>query len=118
MSMLAYTHQSGLMDLLQSLNSELLGAVMIIGTVGFFLTVIITVVTITNAITNVRVMKLHHSTVKDLLNQGYSADDIERVTLGKNGLGNQFKKLVRAATNRISNYDRNSPAPPVKQNAC
>ena len=111
---------SGSLELLQSLNPDALSAVLILATIGTFVTAIITVVTITGAITNARVMKLHHSMVKDLLSQGYSVDDIERHTMGGSGLGKQVTKLVRAATDRISKkpYDNSTrPVPPIKQPA-
>jgi len=117
--LLAQVHESGTFDLLQSLNPEALSAALILAIIGTFVTMIIAIVTITGATTNMRVLKLHHSMVKDLLSQGYSVDDIERLTMGGSGLGKQVKKLVRAATDRISKQhsDLTRPVPPIKQKA-
>ena len=49
---------------------------------GIFVISIVTVVTLSSSVTHVKVMKLHQSMVKDLLSQGYSVDDIERLTMG------------------------------------
>lgn len=108
---------SGFMELLQSVDKELLGTVMILGTIGFFVSIIVCVCTISSTITNLRVVKMHNTMVQDLLQKGYSVDDIERLTMGQ-GIGGQVKKLVRAATNRINKtgyQEGNRPVPPVKQ---
>lgn len=119
--LLAQTQNGGIFELLQSLDKELLGVILIVGTVGIFVTSIVAICTISGAITNLRAMKLHQTMVTDLLQKGYSVDDIERLTMGQ-GIGGQVKKLVRAATNRLSTSGQspdpaNRPVPPVKQHA-
>ena len=117
--LLGQAQSSGIVEVIESINPDILGTVMILGTIGFFVTSIVTVVTISGSITNMKVVKMHHAMVKDLLKQGYSVDDIERLTMGQ-GIGGQVKKLVRAATNRLTKpgqQNANRPVPPVKQTA-
>ena len=105
---------------LHSISQGPFGIVLIFMTIGFFATVIVTVVSVCRSYTNLKLVKTHHKHVTELLQAGYSVDDIERLTGGGRGFGKKVKKLGRAAMNRLNTAAVKSsktgkPVPPVKQ---
>ena len=111
---------SSIFSILRDINPEMLGAVMILATIGFFVTSIVTVVTICSTWNNMTALRMHHNLVKDLLSQGYSVEDIERLVYGKQFLGRKFKNFFNKAKKQMFSSGQdftNRPAPPVKQSA-
>ena len=113
--------QSELFQLLQQIDEEFLGAVLIIGTVGTFITVIVTVVSLARTVNNVMLTRMQHSMVKNLLAQGYSVDDTERLAFGNYRWGHRLRHFVQSAKTRLARVRHPQPThypmPPVKQNA-
>lgn len=110
-------------ELLRQIDSDILGAVFILATIGTFVTSIVTVACISHTWNNLAMIRMNQSLVKDLLKQGYSVDDIERLAYGGARWSRQFRKLVRSATDRLATVARrnneyeNRPVPPFKQTA-
>ena len=113
--------QSELFQLLQQIDEEFLGAVLIIATVGTFITVIVTVVSLARTVNNVALTRMQHSMVKNLLAQGYSVDDTERLAFGNYRWGHRLRHFVQSAKTRLARarhpQPTHYPMPPVKQNA-
>lgn len=105
-----------------SIFGDALGVILILATIGLIVTLIVTVVCVCRLINNFHIVKMHHRLVNELLQKGYSVDDIERLTVGQ-GIGGKVKKLYRAAANRMnSNVGKSmnpgqKPVPPIKQSA-
>lgn len=95
-------------ELLQNMNPDVLGAAMILGTILFFVTVVVSIVTICQTITRLAVVRSNKSLVQDLLSKGYSVDDVERLVYGQAG----WNKLTRAI--RKIGKSKNRAVPPVK----
>ena len=109
---------NSLFSLIKEINPEMLGVVMILATIGIFVATIVTVVTICSTWSNMSMMRMSHSLVKDLLNQGYSVDDIDRLVYGNQGWGRKLKQFVRNTKKQMTGSPQdysNRPAPPVKQ---
>ena len=107
---------SPIFDLLQSLDPDVLGAALIVGTILFFVSVIVSVVTICTTFTNLAAMKNNRALVEDLLNKGYSVDDVERLVYGQGGLGKLSRALNRSIRSGVSRFKKRPPrtSPPVK----
>lgn len=95
-------------QVLQEMNPDVLGAAMILGTILFFVTLIITIITICQTINQLAVLRSNKSLMQDLLSKGYSVDDVERLVYGPGG----WSKLTRALSKFAKS--KNRPLPPVK----
>ena len=115
--------QNDFFELLQHVDDEFLGAVLVIATFGFFLTAIVSVVTLARTVNNVATTKMQHSMVKSLLSQGYSVEDTERLAYGSFRWGHKIRHIVHSAKSRLASMRHSHPQPtqypmpPVKQNA-
>ena len=115
--------QSDLMEVLQIFDNDLLGAVLVLMTIGTFVTVIVSIVSITRTWNNLSQIRMNQALVKDLLNQGYSVDEIERLVYGGGpSWSNRFKRMMQSARESFGKASRryeyaNNPVPPVKQSA-
>lgn len=119
--------KSDFIEILQLFDNDLLGVVLVLTTIGTFVTLIVSVLSIVRTWNNIAQMRMNQSLVKELLNQGYSVDDIERIVYGGQQWGKRFKRLVDTARNGFSKVAsrrefarRNefaTPVPPVKQSA-
>ena len=110
---------SAFIELLQSLDRDVLGAVFIVGTVLFFVTVITSVVTICKTLSNLAAIKSNRTMVEDLLSKGYSVDDVERLVYGQGGfdkLSRVLNRSIRSGVNRIKKRQSRT-SPPVKASA-
>ena len=113
--------QNDFFELLQQVDEEFLGAILVIATVGIFITAIVTVVALARTVNNVALTRMQHSMVKNLLAQGYSVEDTERLAYGNYRWGHKLRHFVHAAKTRLSRMRHpqhmHYPMPPVKQNA-
>ncbi|MFK7766877.1 MAG: hypothetical protein AB8B55_06615 [Mariniblastus sp.] len=111
---------SSFLGIIENVNPEMLGAVMILGVIGVFIATIVTVVSICRTVSNISMLRMNHTFVKDLLKQGYSVDDIDRLVYGNQGWGRKLQQFVKNTKRQMSsarNEFSNRPAPPVKQPA-
>jgi hypothetical protein len=114
---------SEFVEVLRLFDNDLLGVVLVLATIGTFVTLIVSVISISRTWNNLAQIRMNQSLVKDLLNQGYSVEDIERLVYGGGQRwGSRFKQLVQSARSRFSRarnrYEyANQPVPPVKQTA-
>lgn len=110
--------KSEFIEFLELFDNDLLGVVLILTTVGTFVTAIVTVVSVSRTWNNLAQQRMNQSLMKDLLSQGYSVDDIERLVHGSPRWTNRFKQFVKSAKDtlirRKPQYN-NQPMPPVKQ---
>lgn len=113
--------QNDFFELLQHVDQEFLGAILVIATIGIFITTIVTVVTLARTVNNVTTTRMQHSMVKNLLAQGYSVEDTERLAYGNYRWGHKLRHFVHSAKTRLARMRHPQPArypmPPVKQNA-
>ena len=113
--------QNDFFELLQHIDEEFLGAILVIATVGFFITAIVSVVTLARTVNNVALTRMQHSMVKNLLAQGYSVEDTERLAYGNYRWGHKLRHFIHSAKTQLSRgrhpHPRQYPMPPVKQNA-
>ena len=114
--------QNDFVELLQHVDQEFLGAiVMVIATIGIFITAIVTVVTLARTVNNVPMTRMQHSMVKNLLAQGYSVEDTERLAYGNYRWGHKIRHFVIRPKRRLAHMRHpqamHYPMPPVKQNA-
>ena len=112
--------QNDFFQLLQQIDEEFLGVVLVIATVGIFVTAIVTVVSLFRTVNNVALTRMQHSMVKNLLAQGYSVEDTERLAYGNFRWGQKLRHFVRSAKTGLARMRHPQPAqyplPPVKQN--
>ena len=115
--------QNDFFQLLQQIDEEFLGVVLIIATVGTFVTAIVTVVSLARTVNNLAVTRMQHSMVKNLLAQGYSVEDTERLAYGNYRWGHKLRHFVHSAKTRLARmrhprhpHSAQYPMPPVKQN--
>ena len=107
-------------QLLESIGPEPLAAIMIIGTIGGIAITIVSITLTLSTINNITTMRMSQSMVKNLLEKGYSVEDVERLVFGGKPWGRRGKKLIRTARSRWQNQPLDSgqhPMPPVKQTA-
>ena len=112
--------QTEAMNLLQQIDNDILGFVLILSTIGIFIISIVSIVAVFRTFNNVLLTRMNHSMVKSLLAKGYTIDEVERLTYGNQNWGRKIRNAVRSATtkhNRFKNRfpDGTQPAPPVKQ---
>lgn len=114
--------QSEFIEFLKLFDDEVLGAVFIIGTIGIFISFITLVVSVTRTWNNIAMVRMNQRLVQELLQKGYSVDDIERLAYGGNVWRQQFRKMIDSAKAQFANLAKrhrheNPPAPPFKQSA-
>lgn len=110
---------SEFLEFLKLIDSDILGVVFIIGTIGFFVSLIVMVVAITRTWNNIAMVRMNQRLVQELLQKGYSVDDIERLAYGQ-AWSHRFCKIFRSAKSQFENYvnrnkRENRPVPPYKQ---
>jgi hypothetical protein len=113
------------MEMLKHIDGDILGAVFVIGTIGIFVSFIVVVVSIARTWNNIAVVRMNQTLVQDLLEKGYTVDDIERLAYGGQNWSRKFRQLFHSAKSQISslhrrryrNHYENQPVPPMKQTA-
>lgn len=118
LSMLAESPE--FVEFLQRMDPDLLGTVLILGIIFSFVICIVTIVTVARTWNRMVELRMNQRLVKDLLKQGYSVDDIERLASSGTSIGRHLHGFVQSAKHRIvrmsrSNEYANRPVPPVKQ---
>ena len=113
---------SEFLEFLRLIDSDILGVVFIIGTIGFFVSFIVMVVSITRTWNNIATVRMNQRLVQDLLQKGYSVDDIERLAYGGHAWSQRVSKMIQSAKSQLASFVRrnryeNQPAPPYKQSA-
>ena len=114
--------KSEFIEFLELFDNDLLGVVLVLMTIGTFVTVIVSIVSITRTWNQIAHQRMNQAMMKDLLNQGYSVDDVERLVYGAPRWTSRFKQMVKSARDTFSRSRRqreqvNQPLPPVKQPA-
>jgi len=111
---------SEFLEFLKLIDGDILGVVFIIGTIGFFVSLIVMVVAITRTWNNIAMVRMNQRLVQELLQKGYSVDDIERLAYGGQAWSHRFRKMFHSAKSQFTNYvnrnkRENQPVPPYKQ---
>ncbi len=113
--LLAQQSQSEFFEFLRSIDSDMVGAMMIVGTIFFFVTLIVAMVTISRTVQDIVLIRSNRKMVEQLLASGYSVDDVERLVYGQNRWNVLTRMLGRC---RKANYSNempvHQPRPPVK----
>ncbi len=107
----------GQSEILHRIPSEALAAVTIIAVIGALILAITIIGCITTTIQRVVAIRESNRLILELLNQGYSADEIERVVYGNLKFGKKVGRLFRDARNVFRpSAERHGqmPVPPVK----
>lgn len=113
---------SEFIEFLKLFDNDLLGAVLIIGMIGFFVSFIVMVVTIARTWNNIATVRMNQRLVQELLQKGYSVDEIERLAYRGHAWSHRFRQLFHSAKSQLANLARrnryeNQPVPPFKQSA-
>ncbi len=113
---------SEFLQFLEMLDGDLLGAVLIIGTIGFFISFIVVVASVSKTWNNIAISRMNQNLIQDLLAKGYSVEDIERLAYGGPSWNRKFHKLFKSAKSQFASHVRrrryeNQPVPPMKQTA-
>ena len=111
---------SEFLEFVKLIDGDVLGVVFIIGTIGFFVSLIVLVVSISRTWNNIVVVRMNQRLVQELLQKGYSVDDIERLAYGGQAWSHCFRKMFHSAKSQFANYvnrnqHENQPVPPYKQ---
>jgi hypothetical protein len=101
--------KSDFMQLVERIEPEFLGAILIVAVVFSFVTLIVTIVSFTQMIQKITIVRTNHRLIEHLLAQGMSADDIERLVFGKKRWPSLSKMMRR---HNIQNA--HPPVAPVK----
>ena len=75
-----------LLPIIEHLPSEALAAIMILATIGTFVSIIVGVGMGINAIKSVKLANITRFMIEDLLAKGYKAEEIERLVFGESKL--------------------------------
>lgn len=113
-------HNSEFLEFLKLLDNDILGVALIIGTIGTFVSFIVVVVSVTRTWNNISITRMNQRLVQELLQKGYSVDDIERLAYGGGAWSHRFNKLFNSAKVQLANLVKrhqreNRPVPPYKQ---
>ena len=102
--------KSEFMQFIELIDPDFLGVVLLLSSILFFVTLIVTIVSLTRMIQNMMVVRTNHRMIEHLLAQGMSADDIERLVFGKKRWPS-LAKFMRRANLRHPNT---TPVAPIK----
>ncbi|MEM9411926.1 MAG: hypothetical protein AAGA30_12480 [Planctomycetota bacterium] len=91
------------------MDPDFLGVIGLVGTILFFVLMIVSVVSITRTFQNVSIAKLQNQMMNDLLAKGYSVDEIQQLMGGK-----RKNVLFRFFDHGRQTYVSRKPTPPVK----
>ena len=108
-SCISQASEGDLIGILNRLDSEMVGALAIVGTVLFFILAVVTIRTITGAIQRITLARMQRSLIQDMLAKGYSCEEINMLVNGK-----QKGVLSRLFDSRSQEYVNGRPVPPVK----
>lgn len=104
--------KSGISSILNSMDPDIMSAIVILGLIFSFVIAIVSIIAILGTYQKVTISKMTNELVRDLLEKGYNAEEIAKVVHGPSGwdrVGNLFK---RKSNPQIY---KNRPVPPVKQ---
>lgn len=101
--------ESGLIGILNKVDSDIVGAMGIVSIVFSFIFAIVAVTSITHTIQAITMAKMQRNLIQDMLAKGYSCDEINMLINGK-----QKGILSRLFDSRSQEYVNSSPVPPVK----
>ena len=104
------TDKAGLFSFLKSLDEDILAPVMILGTIFFFITLVVSVITIFGTYQNVTTAKLKTKLIYELVEKGYQANDIAKIVHGDSNGYRWFQKK----NSQPESFYGNRPMPPVK----
>jgi hypothetical protein len=105
----------GQSEILHRIDSGALSVVSILAVIGTFVLAVVVVVCITTTIQRIIAVRESNKLILELLNRGYSAEEIERVVYGNTKFGVKVGRFFRDARNVFRpKKDTRSPVPPVK----
>jgi hypothetical protein len=114
--MLAQSSNS-LFQLLESIDRDALAVIFILATIGTFFAVIFIVGFTMSTVKSISTTRMTQTMIRELLNKGYSVDDVERLVYGA-PLTQKVKNLFTAAQRRVRPHNCDfPPSPPIKQPA-
>lgn len=105
-------------DVVQHFDKDALSAALIIAIVGVILLAIVLACLIASTIQRVTAIRESNRLIMELLDRGYSADEIERVAYGGGAFGNKVSRIYRNVKRKFrgqpaSVFARRA-APPMK----
>jgi hypothetical protein len=113
---LAQSGDASFFGFLQSINPDVMGAVMILAVIGTFVAIISISITLIESRKKITLAKLQKETVSDLLDRGYKLEDVERIVFGQSGW-DKFCGIFhqKPREDRASKTSFRQPVPPNKQ---
>lgn len=103
--------QTGILD---RIDSSALSALSIITVIGAFALAIVVVGCISTTIQRVVAIRESNRLILELLNRGYSPEDIERVAYGKSKFSKKVGRFFRNARNTFRKEENQKAIPPAK----
>jgi hypothetical protein len=99
-----------------AVDGDVHSAAAIIAVAGAFVLAIVFVICVTTTIQRVFTVRASNELIMDLVNKGFSADEIERIAYGKSKIGTKVGRFFRDARNafRKDQSVGGNPVPPVK----
>jgi hypothetical protein len=104
-------------DFINRIDGDALAAATIIAVVGIIVVCVVLTVCVTVTIQRVVAIRESNKLIMELVNRGFSADEIESITYGNMKLSKKVGKMFRDARNAFRTPQEGSgqmPAPPVK----
>ncbi|QEG24748.1 hypothetical protein [Mariniblastus fucicola] len=110
---LAQSAQATQTNFLDRVDPGLLSVAMLVAVIGTFILAVVIVGCVATTIQRAIAIRESNKLIVDLLNRGYSADEIERVVYGNIKFSRKVGKFFRNARNAFRQEER-SPVPPTK----
>lgn len=108
--MLAQAANSDFFRLIEKIDPDFLGAILLVSSILTFLLLIVSVVFVLRTIQNVSLAKMQNQMVNELLAKEYSVDEIQQLVYN-----HRRNVLFRFFDNRKQSYVNRHPSPPVKR---
>ncbi len=113
-NLLAQTSQNFETSLLNRIEPNFLGAILILSVIFGFVIIVVSVVTIFSTIEKITLAKMSKSMVEDMMAKGYSPEEIRMLVQGDRPW-EKFRKFFAWSKKKPAEEYTNRPAPPVKQ---
>ena len=107
--------RSEFIEFMSSLDPDTVGVMLILTVIGFFVGSTVVLIVLIEARKSVKLAKIQQEMVEDLVNRGFSPEEIHKLVRGENGW-DKFCGLFQRK-NKESNHGGYRPVPPVKQSA-
>lgn len=107
----------GQQDFINRIDGDALATATIIAVVGVIAVCVVLTICITVTIQRVVAIRESNKLIMELVNRGFTAEEIESIAYGNMKLGKKVGKMFRDARNAFrtqQEHDRQMPSPPVK----